>query len=303
MEKMQNAALYESENGKIYCQDFVNAIRKTGIRKGDAVFAHSSVSAFGKLCTSDRNFLLQSLTDSLKECVGDEGMIIMPTFTYSFDKNQTYDADNTKSTVGILTEFFRKQKDVKRTLHPNHSVAVWGKHKEDLLNIGKDTFDDDSIFGKLHKLNGKIVFLGAPFQSCTFAHYIEQKHNVPYRRMSRFRGKIISHGKAYDDEITFYNRYSFFFNSFARFEHHLLDKGLMKTVKVGDGNILMVESSTMFKEGCKLLDDDKYYFLKNEPFIFKIFNIFIYPFLKYAPWLIKILDKIAYKIIYRKAKA
>lgn len=32
----------------------------------------------------------------------------MPTFTYSFCKNEIYDKLNSKSTVGVLTEYFRK---------------------------------------------------------------------------------------------------------------------------------------------------------------------------------------------------
>ncbi|MBW2976545.1 AAC(3) family N-acetyltransferase [Candidatus Woesearchaeota archaeon] len=298
MKKNQSEPLFEAEGKKIYYFDFVNALKEAGVKKGDTVFVHSRISAFGKLCTFDRNFLLQNLIDSIKECVGTNGTIVMPTFTYSFDKNEMYDVDNTKSTVGILTEFFRKQKDVSRTTYPNHSVAIWGKHKKNLLRISKDAFDKESIFGKLHKLNGKIIFLGAPFQSCTFIHYIEQAHKVPYRHMRKFRGMVKAHGKEYEDEITFYYKYSFFFSSFSRLEKHLLKKGLMKEVRLGNGTILMAESDVLFKEGYKLLDEDIYFLLKNDKLIFKLFNMLIYPFLRYLPWLARMLDKVASRIIH-----
>jgi len=291
MKKRQTEPLYKADNKNIYYSDFVSSLREAGIKNGDTIFVHSRISAFGKLCTFDKNFLLQALSDALKECVGKDGTIIMPTFTYSFDKNEAFDMDNTKSTVGVLTEFFRKEKDVSRTIHPNHSAAIWGKNKNNLLKISKDTFDENSILGKLHKLNGKIVFLGAPFQSCTFIHYIEQMHKVPYRYMRKFRGKIIAHGKEYEDEISFYNKYNFFFSLFSKLEKYLLNKGLMREVKIGNGDILMVESDILFKEGHDLLDKDIYFFLKNEPIIFKLFNVLIYPFLRYMPWLVGILDK------------
>jgi len=297
-ERRADEPLYEHEGNKIYYSDFVKSLKDAGIKEGDTVFVHSRVSAFGKLLTFDRSFLMQALIDSIKECVGNEGTIIMPTFSYSFDKNEPFDVNNTQSTVGALTEFFRKQRGVIRTAHPNHSVAVWGTNKRDLSETGKDTFDENSIFGKIHKLNGKIVFLGAPFQSCTFIHYIEQMHKVPYRRMRNFKGKIITGGKEHEEEIIFYEKYNVFFSSFSRLEKRLLEKGLMKNVELGIGNIMMIECKDLFDEGYKLLDKDIYYFLKNDPIIFALFNRMSYPFLRYFPLPIKILDKITLKIIH-----
>jgi len=298
-EKREYEPLYEHEGGKIYHSHFVKALGDAGINKGDTVFVHSRVSAFGKLLTFDKNFLMQSLIDSIKKAICNEGTIIMPTFSYSFDRNEAFDVNNTQSTVGALTEFFRKQDDIIRTSHPNHSVAIWGSNKYDLSNIGKDTFDENSIFGKLHKLNGKIVFLGAPFQSCTFIHYIEQMHKVPYRHMKNFGGKVIINGSEHEEEISFYTKYSVFFSSFSRLEKHLLEKGIMKNIKVGAGNIMAVECKDLFDEGYKLLDKDIFFFLKNDPAIFSIFNKISYPFLRYFPLPIKILDKAASKLLSR----
>ena len=296
-EKREYEPLYEHEGRKIYDSHFVKALKDAGINKGDAAFVHSRVSAFGKLLAFDKNFLMQSLIDSIKDTVGIDGTIIMPTFSYSFDRNEPFDIDKTQSTVGALTEFFRKQPEVIRTTHPNHSVAIWGNNKHELSNIGKDTFDENSIFGKLHKLDGKIVFFGAPFQSCTFIHYIEQMHKVPYRYMKKFRGKVIINGSEHDEEISFYNKYSVFFSSFSRLEKHLLENGIMKNVKVGAGNIMAVKCRDLFDEGYKLLDKDIFFFLKNEPIIFGLFNKISYPLLRYFPLPIKILDKAASKLL------
>jgi len=296
-EKRAYEPLYEHEGQKIYHSHFVKALKDAGINKGDSVFVHSRVSAFGKLLTFDKNFLMHSLIGSIKDAVGIDGAIIMPTFSYSFDKNEAFDVNSTQSIVGALTEFFRKQPEVIRTAHPNHSVAIWGNNKHELSNIGKDTFDENSIFGKLHKLDGKIVFFGAPFQSCTFIHYIEQMHKVPYRYMKKFRGKVIINGSEHDEEISFYNKYSVFFSSFSRLEKHLLENGIMKNVKVGAGNIMAVKCRDLFDEGYKLLDKDIFFFLKNEPIIFGLFNKISYPLLRYFPLPIKILDKAASKLL------
>ncbi|GAH09243.1 unnamed protein product, partial [marine sediment metagenome] len=189
-----------------------------------------------------------------------------------------------------------KQPGIGRTIHPTHSVAIWAKHKAYLLNIGNNTFGKNSIFGKLHKINGKLVFFGVPFhESCTYVHYIEKMHGVPYRYMRKYRGRILMDGRQNKEEFYFFYKYSFFYTSMLKFEEHLLKKGLLKEVKVGEGAISMIESDCLFKEGYKQLDKDIYFFLKNESIVLKLFNRFIYPFLKYLPWSVRILHNIGLK--------
>ena len=292
MKQKSTDALYYSNSASVTKNDIKNTLTNVGVQKGDFIMVHSDIKSFGRLATSDRDFLLQTLIDAVKESGGNGGTIIMPTFTYNFFKNKPYDIKNSKSVVGALTEYFRNQKDVSRTLHPTHCVAIWGRHKNELLNIGKGTFDKDSIFGKLHKMNCKFVFFGAPFRICTFIHYIENMHKVPYRYIKKFRGKIIADGKEYEDKFLVYCKYFFFFNSMLGLENHLLKNGMLKEAKVGDGIISMIGANTLFDEGFKLLDKDIYFLVKNEPFIFKLFNNIIYPFLVYFPWPFRMINSI-----------
>jgi aminoglycoside 3-N-acetyltransferase len=290
--------LYEADGKEIFYNDFAKALKAVGIRKGDSIFVHSDISSFGKLKSFDRDFLMGMLLSSLSESVGKEGTIIMPTFTYSFDKNEPYDVANTRSAVGTLTEYFRHQPGVARTIHPSHSAAVWGKRKKEFLNIGKGTFDEDSIFGKLHRANGKLVFFGTPLsKSCTYIHYIERLHAVPYRYLRKYRARIINGSRDYEDDFWFYYKYSFFYTSMERLEKHLRENGLLKEAAVGNGKIAAIGADELFKEGCRLLDKDIYFFLKNEPFIFRLFNVSIYPFLKYAPWVVKLVDSATSKVL------
>lgn len=295
MKQKSTDALYYTNSAPVTKNDIKNALINVGVQKGDVIMVHSDIKSFGRLATSDRDFLLQKIVDAIKESVGNDGTIVMPTFTYNFFKNIPYDITNSKSVVGVLTEYFRNQQDVSRTLHPTHCVALWGRHKNELVRIGKGTFDKDSIFEKLHKMNCKFIFFGAPFRICTFIHYIENMHKVPYRYMKKFRGKIIAYGKKYEDEFLVYCKYFFFFNSMLGLEKHLLKKGMLKEVKVGDGTILMIEAKPLFDEGFKLLDKDIYFLVKNEPFIFKLFNNIIYPFLVYLPWPFRIINNIVLK--------
>lgn len=268
-DKKQSIPLYITEEGKICYNDILRSLQKVGVQRGDIIFGHSDVSVFGKIGDiKNRDEFLGLILQAFKKVVGKEGIIIMPTFSYSFCRSETYDPEASCSRVGALTTYFRKQRDVVRTIHPIFSVGIWGKEKGYFnSNLSKDSFDKDSIFGKLHKKSGKILFFGASFQSCTFVHYIEQLYGIPYRYMKTFKGKIKRGDIEYEDEYTFFVRYldKNVILDTSRLEKYLLERKSMKEIRLGNGRILMIESDVLFKEGYKLLDHDIYFFLKGKP--------------------------------------
>ena len=115
--------LYEAGDQKISKRDFVAALNEAGVEEGDVLFVHSDITSFGSLATKNKSFLLDSIIDAFKTVAGNTGTIIMPTFSYSTEKNEAFNVEHTKSTVGTLTEYFRKLNGVVRTPHPTHSAA------------------------------------------------------------------------------------------------------------------------------------------------------------------------------------
>lgn len=123
------------------------------------------------------------------------GTLVMPTFTYSFCRGVPFDVANSPSTVGALTEHFRKQANVRRTRDPIFSCAVlgdlppqWERWLFQTWDV--DCFGDQSIFNYLRNLNATFVFFGVGFEACTFVHHLEQRACVPYRYMKDFGGII-----------------------------------------------------------------------------------------------------------------
>ena len=105
---MNSLSLFEVGEKKIYNTDLVEALRASGIKSGDTVFVHSSLTSFGKLAQlKDRNVFLQAHVDALREAVGPTGTILLPTFTYSFCRNEPFDPKSSTSTVGTLKLFTR----------------------------------------------------------------------------------------------------------------------------------------------------------------------------------------------------
>jgi len=188
-----------------YSQDqIIDALKRVGIKKGDSIFVHSSLKSFGKICKGiTKEYFLNAFLASLTETVGTEGNIIMPTFSYSFCKNQTFDPQKTPSTVGILTESFRKMKDVKRSTDPIFSIAVLGKDSDYFASVGTNCFGKNSIFEKLYYKDVKLMFIGDTFD-ITYMHFVEQKFGVTYRFIKKFKG-IIKMGDSEQETEVDYN--------------------------------------------------------------------------------------------------
>jgi aminoglycoside 3-N-acetyltransferase len=258
--------LFKTGNSLLSVDNFVDALRNVGVNDGDVIFVHSDISAFGMPLSFEKDLLLKGLFDIFKKVIGDTGLLILPTFSYSFCKNEIFDVQNTRSTVGSLTEWFRNQEGVIRSKHPIFSVAYKGNkgYSVDLQNISTDSFDRQSIFGKLHKLKGKIVLFGVDLETVTFIHYVEQFHGVPYRYHKKFKGVISDNGRQYPATYSFYVRNEAVnpILDLANFGSYLTDRNLLKKVKVGNGVISVVDSDVLFVEGLKMLNKDINYFLK-----------------------------------------
>ena len=260
--------LFEADDGAVFGkEEFVAALRGVGVHSGDTCFVHTDIRVFGRPKTTDWPLLLGNLEEALIESVGAEGTLIVPTFSYSFCKNETFDVEVTPGTVGVLNEHFRKRQDVRRSNHPIFSVAVWGNKRDKLRQVGDDSFGEDSIFGSLRQDRGKIVFLGASFQACTFVHYVEQAHGVPYRYMKSFFGTVIENGCARDTQCTYLVRYldANVVLDLARLERSLLADGLMRRILLGEGQVLIVSALDLFDRAYSMLDGDIFSLLREPP--------------------------------------
>ena len=107
--------------------DLLSTLRELGISDGDVMLVHSSFAEFlgfrGKA---------PDVIRVLKQAVGPHGTLMMPTLSFSGSaaayarEAKLFDLARSPSKVGLLTELFRRSEGVVRSLHPTHSVAVWG---------------------------------------------------------------------------------------------------------------------------------------------------------------------------------
>lgn len=168
-------------------------LRVMGIKEGDSVMVHISLSKVG--CVENG---AETVVNALMKAIGAEGNLLMPAFAHStfskyhLDKEPVFDILNSPSKAGAVTESFRKRKGVKRSFHPTDSVCAYGPLAEFFTNthFGQLTpYNEYSPYCKLTEKNGKVLNIGVPLNtSCTNMHTMEDA--VPDFKFPIYHSKI-----------------------------------------------------------------------------------------------------------------
>lgn len=185
---------------KYTSDDIKNSLKKIGIRKGDSIFIHSNLGYLGLLdgC-KNADELCREFLDAVKDVLGEDGTLIVPTFSYSFCHGEVYNPYKTETKCGILSTYIRKKYPENRSLDPNFSICGIGKLMEIYKNCNiHESFGNGSFWELFLKYNGKIVCINFDAGS-TFVHYIERINNVSYRYNKAFNGVIEINGKIQRD--------------------------------------------------------------------------------------------------------
>lgn len=236
-------------------------LAEIGLRAGDSALVHSDAIVAAQLPPLPDEQRLDLLIDALQASVGSEGTLVMPAFSYSFTRNEKYDVLNTPSTVGMLTEYFRKQKGVRRSADPIFSVAARGPRAKELCSVSvKECFGPDSAFAVLHRLNSYIVCLGCSLTSGgTFMHYVEKSNGIDYRYDKVFRGTIVWPDRSSTEESVVYYVRNLERKSSAdlrRLQRRLETNGQLKKATLGRVRVLGVRAADFFETASQMLKED-----------------------------------------------
>ena len=104
---------------------------------------------------------------------------VVPAFTYACMHGTTY-TKALPSEVGWFSEWCRFQ-GWARSDHPVFSFLSHGPLSAITADVGLDAFGPRSVFDRLVRLDGHVLFAGCGFARCTLVHYVEQLVGVDYR--------------------------------------------------------------------------------------------------------------------------
>lgn len=152
---------------------------------GDDVLIHASLKRIGTFAPG-----VETIIDALLTSVGTTGTVIMMTDTRSFAKTGRFDVGQPSET-GLLTEVFRREPGVQRSLVPMVSFAAQGARAEEYLQPYHSHLDPMAPLTRLLENDGKILLLGVSYNKCTLYHLSEERHAVKENFYKTFRGVFV----------------------------------------------------------------------------------------------------------------
>lgn len=169
----------------ITAQKLIHDLQKIGLKQNDAVLVHCSMSKIGYIENGAAD-----IVNAIEKVIGAEGTLMMPSFPAKgrnkdyLETNGGFDVRSTPSQMGVVTEYFRKLPNVKRSFHPTDPVCARGKLATWITesHFGQITpYNASSPFRKLCECNGKILMLGTTLNgACTNLHTLEDVVDFKY---------------------------------------------------------------------------------------------------------------------------
>lgn len=199
--KRQSELLNQQQAGKgLRYESLKTALLNAGIHSGNQLMVHASLSKMGYIEGG-----AETVVDVLKEIVGMEGMILMPTSPIArlqldyVSESPVFDVLHTPSAMGSISEVFRISDGVVRSYHPTEPVAAWGAKAFEYINehIEKNTpYHWNSPYGKLIQHGGKILYIGVTLDNAgTHLHTLEDALDVgvPIYYSKEFKLQVIDY--------------------------------------------------------------------------------------------------------------
>ncbi|BBO67285.1 hypothetical protein DSCA_12150 [Desulfosarcina alkanivorans] len=240
-----------------------------GLKKGDAVLIHSGWSYSNGFIGTP-----QDVIRILKKVVGTKGTLLMVSMPYRsatskyLKEYKSFNVRKTSGKMGLLSEIFRRQKDVSRSLHPCHPIIVWGKdadwfiqeHENCVFSCGRK-----SPFGKIAGRKGKILFFDVKFNTMTFFHHIEHiiQEKLPFplydkkeyelKVINKEGQEIIVKARAFSDEAVTRRRP-------LLLEKELLKKGCFSWDKIGNTSLGVIRTSDALECANKMISEGRFFY-------------------------------------------
>lgn len=174
-------------------QSLADDLMALGVRHGGILFVHSSYKSVG-----DVEGGAGAIVAAMEDALGPHGLLLMPSFnlvTGGLDaRTKSWNLTATPSTVGYLTEYFRRMPGTFRSDHYSHAVAGRGNGHGGasvFLNAhrsleGYESPWDKSPWGRsygihspmlrAYRANAQVLMLGVDYKSSTYMHVVEVLH-------------------------------------------------------------------------------------------------------------------------------
>lgn len=214
----------------------------------DTLLVHSALGGCGLFPAG-----VADIVSALQERTG---TLVLPTHTYNYpagagQPGPIFNPKVTPSQNGVLTETFRRQKDVVRSINATHSLAARGP-KALALTENHELLDApcgrNSPWDRLVQGNASVLLFGVSFRAYTPYHTAEDAADSPYTyelgTIDRLR--YVGHDDQVHERRS--RRQSWAPRRFAEAGDLLERFGFVKRVALGRGHLLFLRESAKAHE-------------------------------------------------------
>jgi aminoglycoside N3'-acetyltransferase len=124
----------------------------------------------------------------LQDIVGPQRTLVMPAFFFGepefhydllkyYRANPKFNARRTPSQMGLLTEIFRRTRDVRFSVHPTHRICALGPQAEALVSghhLCQTGCGEGSPFDKMTELKTMILGIGVKYFYCMTQTHVSE---------------------------------------------------------------------------------------------------------------------------------
>ncbi|SDE00439.1 aminoglycoside 3-N-acetyltransferase [Limimaricola pyoseonensis] len=256
--------------------DLARDLRALGLRAGDTVMVHAALRRLGRVLGG-----AVVLVDALLDATGPGGTVMAYTdFGTEYDDLldgegrvpaqwrphlPPFDPAATPAIreVGAWPELLRTRPGARRSANPGAACAALGARAPDLTRDHPHDYGygADSPFGRLAALpGGRVLMLGAPWETMTLLHHAEQMARLPDRRVRRYEVPLaVEDGVSWRMIEEFETRIpvlpEFRDDYFGDIVRDFVASGQGREGRVGDAPALLVGAGAIVDFACRWMEE------------------------------------------------
>ena len=232
----------------------VDKFSQLGIKQGDTLLVHASLSSLGYVVGGAEALFL-----ALRDVIGEKGTIVVPSQTVeisdpaswqyppvpqewhdvirssmpAYSKNLSY-----SKAMGAFSQFIGILPDSIRSNHPMYSFTAIGEKASEI--IGQDSFDfpfgDESSLGRMYSIGAKVLMIGTDFETNTSLHLAENRLN---REVIQERSKILTeHGEKW---ISFKNIELDLYDDYLEIQKNFMEQYTVNHISINECNVYLFD--------------------------------------------------------------
>ena len=232
----------------------VDKFSRLGIKRGDTLLVHASLSSLGYVVGGAEALFL-----ALREVIGNEGTIVVPSQTVEIsdpaswqyppvpdewhavirDAMPAYSKELSYSkAMGAFSQLIGILPNSIRSNHPMYSFTAIGEKAIEI--IGQDSFDfpfgDESPLGRLYSIGAKILMIGTDFETNTSLHLAENRLN---RAVIQERSKILT--KDGEKWISFKNIELDLYDDYLEIQKNFMKQFNVNHILINEGTVYLFD--------------------------------------------------------------